>query len=104
MAELTTEAVEKAVEAILATLGEPTNSIQSSALEAFRSGDHAMVKRLASTNLSDNFVKALGYLGSAYKLTPNTDTILAESARSAAEHCKERTLLNLSKAISEALG
>ena len=103
MPELTTESVDKAVQAILGALGEPTNSSQAEALKAFQDGNYQQVKRLASTNLGDCYIKALGYLGSAYKLTPNTDTILAESARAAAEFAKERTLTNLGTAIHDAL-
>jgi hypothetical protein len=72
--------------------------------QAFQNGDHQTVKRLASTNLSDYYCKALGYLGGALKLTPNTDTILAESARSAADFVKEKTLAQLGTAIANALG
>jgi hypothetical protein len=61
------------------------------------------VKRLAATNLADYYCKALGYLGGALKLTPNTDTILAESARSACEYVKERALRHLGTKINEAL-
>jgi hypothetical protein len=45
----------------------------------------------------------LGYFGGALKLTPNTDTILAKSARSAAEFVKERTLKQLGDAIAASL-
>ncbi|WP_392533801.1 hypothetical protein [Nostoc sp. C117] len=72
-------------------------------MNAFIEGDYQTVKRLAATNLSDNFCKSLGYLGGALKLTPNTDTILAESARAAAEFDKERTLKKLGNAIAQAL-
>lgn len=102
-AELSPERVNKAVEAILSKL-EPKSDLHKRALTAFQSGDHLTVKRLASTNLADNYCKALGYLGSASKLTPNTDTILAESARSAAEHVKDVVLAELGASIAEALG
>lgn len=95
--------VQTAIDAILATLGEPQTDYQIEAQQAFRFGDSARVKRLASTNLSDNYCKALGYLVSAAKLTPNTDTILAESARSAAEFVKDRALQQLGQTIGEAL-
>ncbi len=101
--ELSAERVNQAIEAILSKLGEPKSELHKRALTAFQSGDHQTVKRLASTNLSDNYCKALGYLGSALKLTPNTDTILAESARSAAEHLKDQVLGELGTAIAEAL-
>ncbi|MBW4660293.1 MAG: hypothetical protein KME15_16580 [Drouetiella hepatica Uher 2000/2452] len=101
--ELTLEKVNQAVSAILETLGNPDSELHNKALAAFQSGDHQTVKRLASTNLSDYYCKALGYLGGALKLTPNTDTILAESARAAADFSKERTLARLGAAIEKAL-
>lgn len=102
--ELTAEKVNQAVQAILHTLGEPESELHSRALTAFQSGDHQTVKRLASTNLADYYCKALGYLGGALKLTPNTDTILAESARAAADFVKEKTLARLGSEIEKALG
>lgn len=101
--ELTLERVHQAVNAILETLGTPETELHSKALAAFQNGDYQIVKRLASTNLSDYYCKSLGYLGGALKLTPNTDTILAESARSAADFARERTLARLGLAIAEAL-
>ena len=101
--ELTLEKVQQAVDAILNTLGNPESELHTEAYEAFRKGDHQTVKRLASTNLSDYYVKSLGYLGGALKLTPNTDTILAESARAAADFAKERALKHLGNAIAQAL-
>ncbi|WP_414589702.1 hypothetical protein [Scytonema sp. PCC 10023] len=101
--EFTTECVQKAVQAILDVLGEPETDLHREALTAFQSGDHQRVKRLAATNLSDSYCKALGYLGGALKLTPNTDTILAESARSACEYVKEKALRHLGTKINEAL-
>ena len=102
--ELTAERVNKAVEAILEALGEPENDLHKEAFSAFQRGDHQVVKRLAATNLSDYYCKALGYLGGALKLTPNTDTILAESARAAADFVRERTLASLGVQIAKALG
>lgn len=102
--ELTLERVNQAVSAILETLGEPTTELHSRALTAFQSSDHQTVKRLASTHLSDYYCKSLGYLGGALKLTPNTDTILAESARAAADFAREQTLARLGEAIATALG
>lgn len=101
--ELTLEKVQQAVDAILNTLGTPESDLHILADEAFRKGDHQTVKRLASTNLSDYYVKSLGYLGGALKLTPNTDTILAESARAAADFTRERALKQLGEAIAQAL-
>jgi hypothetical protein len=86
------------------TLGTPETELHRKALAAFQDGDYQTVKRLASTHLSDYFCKALGYLGGALKLTPNTDTILAESARAAADFVKEKTLTRLGGAIEQALG
>jgi hypothetical protein len=102
--ELSLERVQIAVEAILSKLGEPQTESQKKALEAFHRSDHATVKRLSSLNLSDPFIKSLGYLGSAAKLTPNTDTILSESARAAADWAREKTLSELSSALENALG
>ncbi len=101
--ELTSEKVNQAVTAILETLGSPETDLHSKALAAFKDGDHQAVKRLASTHLSDYYCKSLGYLGGALKLTPNTDTILAESARSAADFAREKTLDRLGAAIEKAL-
>ncbi len=102
--EITLEKVNLAVNAILEVLGNPENDLHSQALAAFESGDHQTVKRLAATNLSDYYCKALGYLGGALKLTPNTDTILAESARAAADFARERILQELGRKIAQALG
>lgn len=102
--ELTQERVQNAVNAILAVLGEPQTDLHREALTAFDRGDHLVVKRLASTHLSDYYCKALGYLGGALKLTPNTDTILAESARAAADFAREKTLAQLGAEIAKALG
>jgi hypothetical protein len=102
--DLTQERVQRAVNAILAVLGKPQTDLHREARAAFDRGDHQVVKRLASTNLSDYYCKALGYLGGALKLTPNTDTILAESARAAADFARERTLTQLGAEIAKALG
>ena len=99
----TTESVQKAVDAILVTLGTPETDLHREALEAFQKQDYQTGKRLAATNLGDYYCKSLGYLGSAFKLTPNTDTILAESARAAADFAKEHALAQLSQAIAAAL-
>lgn len=101
--ELNLERVNKAVNAILETLGNPENDLHELALSAFQRGDYQLVKRLAATNLSDYYCKALGYLGGALKLTPNTDTILAESARAAADFAREKTLARLGTEIAKAL-
>lgn len=102
--ELTTERVNQAINAILETLGEPETDLHKEALSAFKRGDYQIVKRLAAINLSDYYCKALGYLGGALKLTPNTDTILAESARSAADFVREKTLSHLGREIAKAFG
>ncbi|XGV94660.1 MAG: hypothetical protein ACAF41_18160 [Leptolyngbya sp. BL-A-14] len=101
--ELTFERVQKAVNSIIDVLGEPQTALHCQAIAAFQEGDYQTVKRLASTNLSDCYCKALGYLGGALKLTPNTDTILAESARAAADFVKEKTLTYLGNEIAKAL-
>mgnify|MGYP001800968305 CR=1 FL=1 len=101
--EFTKEKVQQAVDAILGVLGEPEKELHRQARDAFGQGNYGVVKRLASTNLSDFYCKSLGYLGGAYKLTPNTDTILAESARAAADFSKERVLSQLGNEINNAL-
>ena len=101
--ELTLEKVQQAIDAILDILGAPENELHKLAYEAFHRGDYQTVKRLASTNLGDYYCKSLGYLGGAFKLTPNTDTILAESARAASEFTREKTLYQLGDAIAKAL-
>ena len=100
----TLERVNQAVNAILEALGEPQSDLHSTALAAFQQGNYQVVKRLAATNLSDYYCKALGYLGGALKLTPNTDTILAESARAVADFTREQTLTRLGAEIAKALG
>lgn len=101
--EPTLEKVEQAIEIILETLGKPENELHREALSAFERGEYQIVKRLSTINLSDCYCKALGYLGGALKLTPNTDTILAESARAAAEFTREKTLARLGAEIANAL-
>lgn len=101
--ELNQERVTQAINAILTTLGEPETDLHREALSAFNKGEYQIVKRLAATNLSDYYCKALGYLGGALKLTPNTDTILAESARAAADFMREKTLTHLGAEIAKAL-
>ncbi|MBD3887053.1 hypothetical protein IFO70_36165 [Phormidium tenue FACHB-886] len=101
--EITAEYVNNAVSAILNVLGEPQTDQQREALQAFHAGDSTTIKRLSLLNLQDNFIKCLGYLVSAPKLTPQTDTILAESCRAAADQVRDITLLALSAAIEKAL-
>lgn len=106
-AGLTIEQVQKAVDAILEVLGEPSTDAQKNAIANFKEGNYDKVRRLAATSLDDYYCKSLGYLGSAFKLLPNTDTILAESARAAADH-RERLLarqvrITLSSATQEYL-
>ncbi len=102
--ELTIDNVTLAVDAILIVLGEPQTPLHVDAMNAFKKGNHAYVKRLASTNLADSYCKSLGYLGGALKLTPNTDTILVESARAASDFVREKTLQQLGIEIAKALG
>ncbi|BCL39768.1 hypothetical protein [Nostoc sp. MS1] len=101
--ELTLEKVQSAIALILDELGEPLTQAQQQALNAYKSDDHAKVKRLALLNPTDYFCKSLGYLGGALKLTPNTDTILAESLRAAVDHSREVRLINLGQKIGTIL-
>ena len=59
----------KAINAVLAILGQPSTDRHSKAFEA------ETVKGLASANLTDRYRKAVGYLGEVLKLTQNTNTI-----------------------------
>ncbi|MBD2106062.1 hypothetical protein [Nodosilinea sp. FACHB-13] len=102
-AELTTEKVNAAIAIILEVLGEPKTDLHRQALYSFQQGDYQTVKRLSLENLSDFYCKSLGYLGGALKLTPNTDTILAESARAAADQARQKTLEHLGAQISQVL-
>jgi hypothetical protein len=97
--ELKADKVQKVVDLILEKVGSPQTEEQKQALFAFQNGDSATIKRLSVMNLSDNYLKCLGYLVSAPKLTPNTDTILAEAARAAANHVYDQTLETLSEQI-----
>lgn len=101
--EPTLERVERAIEVILETLGKPENDLHREVLSAFERGEYQTVKRLSAINLSDCYCRALGYLGGALKLTPNTDTILAESAKAAADFTREKTLARLGAEIAKAL-
>ena len=104
---MTEENVRKAVNAILDVLGDPQTKFQEEAIKYFHLGEYEKVRRLAATNLEDYYCKSLGYLGSAFKMLPNTDTILAESARAAAEYrselSKKEALDWLGKKIAAAL-
>jgi hypothetical protein len=96
----------KAIDVILSELGEPTTDLHRQAFAAYKEGDSARVKRLSTLNLSDSYLRCLGYLVSAVKnpALPTIDTLLAESARAAADFAKERTLDRLNKLLSSALG
>ena len=93
-------AVEVVAIAIVKTLGDPVEPYQKEALDAFNVGDYATVRRVAATHLSDSFSRSLAYLGSAYKLTPNTDTIVAEACRAAADHARDRELRMLGQLVA----
>ena len=103
MTELTLEKLQPAITAILDVLGEPSTETQAQALAAFRAGDADTARRLAATHLGDNYVKSLGYLASAAKVTPTVAVVIAEAARSAAEAAKDRALLELGEAIAKAM-
>jgi len=72
-------------------LGEPTTECQVKALNAFKEKNYQQVKRIALSNLNCYYCKCLSYLGAAYKLTPNTDTIFAEATRAACEVYNQRS-------------
>lgn len=98
----TKERIQEVVNAILSTLGTPKNSLHREAREAFIKGDYQQVDIMASTNLADFYCKSLAYLGGAFKLTPDTPIILAESARAAADFSREEILLKLGSDIKSA--
>lgn len=100
--EITADYVNNAVIAILRILGEPRTNAQKEALEAFQESDANTIKRLSVLNLQDNYIKCLGYLVSAPKLTPQTDTILAESCRAAADHVRDVVLTTLGTELGNA--
>lgn len=98
----TKEQVQEVVNAILGTLGTPKNSLHREAREAFIKGDYQRVELLASTNLYDFYCKSLAHLGRAFELASDTPTILAESARAAADFSREKILLKLGSDIKSA--
>jgi hypothetical protein len=104
MQDWTLDAVERVTESILRVLGDPLESHQAEALTAFKAGDYATVRRVAAVHLGDSFSRSLAYLGSAYKLTPNTDTIVAEACRAAADHARDLTLQSLGRLVASTLG
>lgn len=99
--EVTAEQAQQSVEVILDLLGEPTTAIQVEALEAFHIGKPERIKFLSMTNPEDHFCRALNYLVSVPKLTPNTFTILAESLRAAGDHVRHQALAQGSKMLQE---
>jgi Tfp pilus assembly protein PilV len=98
--------VQKAVEAIYQNLLQhELEEHHLTASQAFKDNNFTKVKIMAATNLDDNFLRSLAYLSSALatKQASATPTILAESARAAADFAKERTLYKLGQEISQAL-
>lgn len=101
MSQSRPEQVLKAVDTILAVLGEPTTDTRSKALDAFQRGDAGLLRLLAATNLDDHYLRSLGYLISA-KSKPDLPTVavvLAEAARAAADYARERTIDQLNQKI-----
>ena len=103
MQEWTRTAVEAVETALLNILGEPVHPHQDDIMYSFKEGDFELVKRIAATHLEDSFSRSLAYLSSAYKLTPNTDTIIAEACRAAADHARDLALQQLGKVVAEAV-
>lgn len=100
---LSQASVNQVVETILETLGAPETTIQEKALAAFRAGDADTCRILAASNLNDGYCKTIGYLAGTFKIMPQTPTLLAEAARSAADVSRERTLNHLGAVIAGAL-
>lgn len=99
--EVTAEKAQQSVDVILNLLGDPTIALHREALEAFHAGDSERIKFLSMTNPEDHFCRALNYLVSVPKLTPNTFTILAEALRAACDHVRHQALLKGGKTIQE---
>jgi hypothetical protein len=96
---VTQEKVGQSVQEILDTLGSPTNEVQSQALQAFTDGEAEKVKMLALGDPTDEYLKCLGYLVSAPKLSPGTLTLLTESARAAIAWKSDKELKALSNKL-----
>lgn len=105
MTVVTASPIQAALDGILHTLGSPAASMHQEAFAAYEAGNSATVRRLAASNLEDNYCRSLGYLISA-KLKPDLPTIavvLAEAARAAADFARDRELKKLNKILAEAL-
>lgn len=105
MTVATASPIETALEGVLSSLGTPTEDLHKEALQAYENGDAAKLRRLAASNLADNFCRSLGYAVSA-KLKPELPTVavvLAEAARAAADFTRDREMQRLSQVIAEAL-
>ena len=94
------EQVSVAIDAIVKAL-VPNTDLEREAAAAFSSGNHTLVKRMASTHLDSYFCKAYAYLTSAPKLSPGTDNILGESARATAKHVAQTVLADLGRLLAE---
>jgi hypothetical protein len=105
--ELTKEKIQKAVDVIIDKM-PPTTNLHREVLTAFRAGNYAEVKKLASFNPTDKYAQAISYLGGAFSpqaiSTGNTYTIFAESIRNVGKLAEERTAQELGAEIAEALG
>jgi hypothetical protein len=96
---VTQDQVGQSVKEILETLGSPTNEAQAQALQAFTDGEVEKVKMLSLGSPTDEYLKCLGYLVSAPKLTPGTLTLLTESARAAIAWKSDKELKALSNKL-----
>lgn len=99
--EITKDKVEKAISLILDELGEPESDRQDEALRLFMDEEYEQVKWRSLANPTDYFIKCLGYLPGAMKLTPNTPTILAEALRAAMYFDMERRSRQLGQEIMD---
>lgn len=95
--------VQHAIADIIEAMGDPSSPCEVKALEAFQREEYATVDLIAASHLSNHYCRALGYLGSAVKLSPGTAKILAEAARAAADRIREQALASLSESIDAAL-
>lgn len=84
------------VTAYLDKLPAAESEAQHQAARAMNDGRYSEVKILAACHLTDNYVKALGYLSSVPKVTeaglPTLPTLLSEAARAIAEALRDRNI------------
>ena len=99
--EINTTAI---ITAVLNTLGDPTDTMQSEARQAFEAGDYDKVRQYAAIRLGDSYLRSLTYLCSVSKAPPTLAVIAAEACRAAADWQKEWATQKLGKAMADVFG